>query len=216
MRMCPVCGHINAGAAVQSCTRLLGPFGGSGPGWIGGRGRPVAAVSPENFPATAGQMGILVGSCHGFHCVGRSGVLRTGPPPAASPVSNINTDTGLNAWAEVRHDPQNTAFSPEQAPTPKTKLWTYQTSSTLSGAPAAAGGVAYLAANDGTIAALDGRTGEAVWEYRSDLPAGSGIHASGDRRPGHRYDARRSGHSAWTGKPVNLSGRPTSGPTGRR
>ena len=93
------------------------------------------------------------------------------PPP---PLSDINTDVGQNAWAEVRHDPQNTAFSPEQAQAPDTILWTYETSSALSGAPAIAGGKVYLAANDGRVAALDGRTGEVVWEYRSDLPAGSG------------------------------------------
>ena len=109
----------------------------------------------------------------GFTVWGVLVFFELGPLPPR-PTSNINTDVGPSAWAEVRHDPQNTGFSVEQAPIPNKILWTYQTSSPLSAAPAAAGGQVYLAADDGTIAALDGRTGEAVWEYRSGLPAGSG------------------------------------------
>ena len=93
------------------------------------------------------------------------------PPP---PISNINVDASPNGWAQVRHDSQNTAFIPEQAPVPTDILWTYPTSFALSGAPTIAGERVYLAANDGNIAALDAKSGEVIWESRSDLPAGSG------------------------------------------
>ena len=173
MRMCPVCGHVNAGAAVQSCTHCWARLGEVAP--VGSEEGAVLSrlFHRRIFRQRLVRWAFLLAAATGFTVWGVLVFFELGPLPPP-PVSNINTDTGLNAWAEVRHDPQNTAFSPEQAPTPKTILWTYRTSSALSGAPAAAGGVVYLAANDGTIAALDGRTGEAVWEYRSDLPAGSG------------------------------------------
>ncbi len=173
MKMCPICGHMNAGADTENCAQCWARLGG------------VAAVEPEQgailsrlfhrrlFRQRLVRWTFLLAAATGFTVWGVLVFFELGPLPPP-PSSGINTDVSPNAWAEVRHNPQNTAFNLEQVPVPNEILWTYQTSYALSGAPAAAGGNVYLAANDGTIAALDGRTGEAVWEYRSKLAAGSG------------------------------------------
>ena len=164
---------MNTGADIENCVQCWARLGG------------VAAVDPERGAVLSrlfhrrllrqrlARWGFLLAAATGFTVWGVLVFFELGPLPPP-PISDMNADVSSNAWAEVRHDPQNTAFSPEQAPAPNKILWTYRTSYALSGAPAAAGGKVYLAANDGIIAALDGRTGEAVWEYRSNLPAGSG------------------------------------------
>ena len=96
-----------------------------------------------------------------------------GPNPPR-PTTDINTEVGPGTWAQAGQNPQNTGFTPDAAPSPGSVRWTFETSSSLSGAPAIAGGRVYLAANDGRIVALDSESGQVLWEYYAGGPAGSG------------------------------------------
>ena len=99
-------------------------------------------------------------------------------PPGAT--TSISSTVGPQTWAQGRRTPQNTGFTPDQAPFPRKVKWTYSTSRPLIASPAVTNGRVFLATEDGRALALDRQTGQLVWEYRTGLPSSSTPALAGD------------------------------------
>ena len=93
------------------------------------------------------------------------------PPPLAT--TDISAGIGPQTWAQGRRTPENTGFTPDQAPIPQEIRWTFDTARPLLAPPAVVEDRVYLSTEDGRTVALDGRTGRVVWEHRTGLPSGS-------------------------------------------
>ena len=105
--------------------------------------------------------------------------LDLGPnPPGAT--TSLSASTNPQAWAQGRRTPENTGFTPEQAPIPQTVKWTYATSMPLVSSPAVVDDRVYLTTEDGRTIALHRQTGQPIWEYRSDFPSSSTPAVAGD------------------------------------
>src|SRR5262249_1082663 len=90
--------------------------------------------------------------------------LGPSPPPAPTRVS---TSLAPHTWAQVRRTPHSSGFPPDAAPFPHQVAWTYRTLQPLLASPAVVEEQVYLTTGDGRTIALDRRTGQLVWEYRS-------------------------------------------------
>ena len=93
------------------------------------------------------------------------------PPPG--PTSDINADTGPQAWAQGRRTPDNAGFIPASAPLPIVVKWVYDSSEPLLSSPVVSGTHVYFTTEDGLTLALDRQTGEPVWQYASGFPSSS-------------------------------------------
>ena len=93
------------------------------------------------------------------------------PPPEAT--TDINASLGPQTWAQARRTPENTGFTPDQAPNPEGIWWTFDTAKPLLAPPAVVEDRVFLSTEDGRTVALDGRSGRVIWEYFTGLPSGS-------------------------------------------
>ena len=100
------------------------------------------------------------------------------PPPGAT--TNLSASTSPQAWGQARRAPENTGFTPDQAPRPERIRWTFATSKTLLAAPAVVDDRVYLSTEDRRMVALDGRSGRLIWEYQTGAPSGSTPAVAGD------------------------------------
>ncbi|MCI0785568.1 MAG: PQQ-binding-like beta-propeller repeat protein [Chloroflexi bacterium] len=87
--------------------------------------------------------------------------------PAAS--TNLTANLSGDAWAQGRRTAQNTAFTPDTAPVPRSVKWTFATNKPLGSSPAIVGDRVYLSTGDGRTVALERESGQLVWEFRTGL-----------------------------------------------
>ena len=100
------------------------------------------------------------------------------PPPVAT--TDINPTTGPQSWAQARRTPENTGFTLDQAPVPQEIRWTFDTAKELLAPPAVVDDRVYLSTDDGRTVALDGRSGDLIWEYQVGFPSSSTPAVVGD------------------------------------
>ena len=93
--------------------------------------------------------------------------------PPSQATTNISASVGPQTWAQGRRTPENTGFTPDQAPHPQEIRWTFDTNRPLLAPPAVVEDRVYLSTVDGRTVALEGRTGRVVWEYATGLFSGS-------------------------------------------
>ena len=99
-------------------------------------------------------------------------------PPAAT--TDWNATTSMEAWPQFRRTSQNTGYTADAVPAPKTISWTFETSKPLLASPAVVDNRVYLATEDGRTVALDRFTGATVWEYQTGFPSSSTPAVAGD------------------------------------
>ena len=101
------------------------------------------------------------------------------PPPEAT--TRISAHTGSETWAQMLRTPQNSASTPDQGPqTPVELQWTYNTARPILAAPAVVAGRIYITTGDGRALALDGDTGQPVWEFPTLVPSDTSPAIAGD------------------------------------
>ena len=93
--------------------------------------------------------------------------------PTEARSTDISAGIGPQTWAQGRRTPENTGFTPDQAPIPQEIRWTFATARPLLAPPAVVEDRVYLSTEDG-------RTGRVVWEYLTGLPSGSTPAVVGD------------------------------------
>lgn len=99
-------------------------------------------------------------------------------PPKAT--TDISASIAPHTWPQSRRTPENSGFTPDQAPFPHRVAWTYQTSKPILTSPAVVETHVYLATGDGRVVTLHQETGQLVWEYRTDWPSSSSPAVAGD------------------------------------
>src|SRR5262249_54630754 len=77
-----------------------------------------------------------------------------GPVAAASPPEAAK-DAGKDQWAVFRGNPLQTGVAESTLPATFTELWRFETKDSIEGAPAVAGGVAYVGSLDENLYAID-------------------------------------------------------------
>lgn len=99
------------------------------------------------------------------------------PPSGTTTPSSTAQFTGRSTtqWRSFRRDPRNTGCArrergPTDDPAPK---WTLSTDGGVWGSPAVADGTVYIGSMDGTLYAIDAKTGESVWTYSTGGPVQS-------------------------------------------
>ncbi len=101
-----------------------------------------------------------------------SSFVHLGPnPPEAT--TYLSAGLGPETWGQARRTPENTAFTPAQAPVPQSVKWIYDAAGTFSASPAVSGNRVYITSDEGHTVALDQETGRPVWEHRGGLPSTS-------------------------------------------
>ncbi len=70
-------------------------------------------------------------------------------------------------WPQFRGTPRLTGTSAVAPPASLKMLWRYETGDMIDSSPAVAGGVAYIAAGNGELHAIDFATGKPRWKYAS-------------------------------------------------
>jgi serine/threonine-protein kinase len=120
-------------------------------------------------------------------------------PPRAT--TNVSASLAPHTWAQMRRTPQNTGFTPDQAPFPHQIRWTYRTSKPLHASPAVVDRHVYLTTEDGRVVALDRLTGRQLWTYSTgwlsaSAPAVAGAWVIVAIRPG-RVTALDRHTGAW-------------------
>ena len=107
---------------------------------------------------------ILLALASGFTVWGVLVFFELGPnPPEAT--TGISASQAPGSWAQGRRTPQNTGFTPDQAPIPQRVEWTYSSSEPLLSSPAVVDDRVYFTTEGGRAIALDRRTGQVTWEY---------------------------------------------------
>ena len=181
VRVCRTCGHFNPGDGPDRCSNCFAHLTG------------VDAVPQESLeqpkrrriPAFVRRrpfvllvltllLGFIVWRLALLFDVG----VRLFPPPEAS--TDISASVAPQTWAQGRRTPENTGFTPDQAPRPGEIRWTFETAKPLLAGPAVVDDRVYLSTEDGRTVALDGRTGRVIWEYRTGFPSGSTPAVAGD------------------------------------
>ena len=96
------------------------------------------------------------------------------PPAPSSDIGDTSVSPAAGDWPQAGGGVTNSGaaagatFVGGPAPTP---VWSYVAGSSITAAPALAGGRVYLTAEDGSVVALERETGNLVWRYDSGLPA---------------------------------------------
>jgi len=96
-------------------------------------------------------------------------------PPSGRLEASSTKCSGLKCtqddWWTYRGDSERSGSSPADVEGPLQPLWTWQADpACLVAAPTAAGGMVFLAGDDGTVRALDAATGAKRWTYRTAGP----------------------------------------------
>lgn len=180
VRLCRFCGHINPAEETGRCNQC-GAFSGlvivpRFQGEQAARRKQLGLRLKRLFRITLILASVTVFAVWLASFLGIVD-LAIDPPQATSAIS---ADVQAQTWPQVRRTPQNSGFTPEQAPVPQGVKWTYTTAKPLISSPAAANGQVFLSTEDGSTVALDSGTGEAVWEYSSGYPSSSAPALAGD------------------------------------
>lgn len=180
VRLCRFCGHINPAEETGRCDKC-GAFSGlvvvsKSEGEQAARRKQLGFRINRLFRLTLILTPIALLAVWGLWLLGI--VHLTPDPPRAS--SAISAEVQAQSWAQVRRTPQNTGFTPEQAPIPQRVKWTFTTSKPLNTSPAVANGRVFLATEDGRTVALDSETGKVIWEQSSGVPSSSAPALAGD------------------------------------
>ncbi len=98
--------------------------------------------------------------------------------PLLFPPAEATTAQGMavsdSDWPSVRRDIGGTGWAPDPAPKPPfTVLWETDTPGVMLAPPSVVGGLAYISTEEGTVAALDARSGETAWRYEIGTPSDS-------------------------------------------
>lgn len=179
VRLCPYCGHLNAGTGERRCDNC----------WL--LLKEVAAIPRMDAEQQAlGQARrihrvrlvrpiLAIALAIGLTVWGMLTFVDLGPSPNSA-TTDLSASVEPQTWALGRRTLENTAFTPDQAPIPQKIKWTYANPMPLLAAPAVVDDRIYLTTQDGLTVALDRQTGETVWEYRNGLPSSSTPAVAGD------------------------------------
>lgn len=99
-------------------------------------------------------------------------------PPRA--VTHVDVSLAPHTWAQFRHTPQNTGFTPDAAPFPQVVKWTFHSINPLLASPAVVADAVYLATVDGRTLALDRQTGQPRWIHHTGWLSSSTPAVAGD------------------------------------
>lgn len=99
-------------------------------------------------------------------------------PPRAR--TSVSASLAPHTWAQFRHTPQNTGFTPDAAPSPQLVKWTFHSINPLLASPAVAEDYVYLATADGRTLALDRQTGQPQWIHHTGWLSSSTPAVAGD------------------------------------
>jgi outer membrane protein assembly factor BamB len=117
---------------------------------------------------------ILVGI--GLVLVGWWSVGRYGPIFfTADPTTTLSVVVAPGDWPMFQRDPAHTGFSADVQSVPRGVLkWRLDTERQLFASPAVADGVVYIGTGDKRLLALDGQSGDVIWE----VPVGDAVHST--------------------------------------
>ncbi len=93
----------------------------------------------------------------------------------ADPSTALSVMSAPGDWPMYQRDPAHTGFAEDFQEVPRGVLrWSFETERQLFASPSVVDGVAYIGTGDGRLLALDGQTGEVVWE----VDAGDAVHST--------------------------------------
>ena len=172
VRVCRICGHINPIGDRTRCSNCWSSLAETTP-VTRIEGRRIARRLRLGFLRNCFfRIGFLLAAAIGFTVWGVLVFFEVGPnPPGAT--TSLSPSIVSETWAQGRRTPQNTGYTPDQAPIPRQSIWTYATQKPIVTSPAIAGDHVYLTTEDGRTVALDRETGQQVWEYHSGFPSSS-------------------------------------------
>ena len=203
VRLCPICEHINPSAEATRCNSCWAFLTETSPIPRTEAERRVARVRipiwRRRYLLTAL---VLVAAFLIWRIVAMFDLLPLLFRPPA-PQSDVSADTIPGNWAQVRRTVNSSGYTPEQAPEPRTILWTFDAREPLTTSVAAAGRQVFLATEGGRTLSLERDTGRIQWEYESPFPSSSTPAVTGDLvvtalRPGKVVALdRASGNVRW-------------------
>ena len=174
VRVCRTCGHFNPAEGPDRCSNCFVHLTGVDPvSQESVEQRPRGRISrflrrrPVVLLALTLVLGFIAWRLFLLFDIGTT----LFPPSQAT--TDISAGTGPQTWAQGRRTPENTGFTPDQAPHPREIRWTFDTAKPLLAPPAVVEDRVYLSTVDGRTVALEGRSGRVVWEYRTGLLSGS-------------------------------------------
>lgn len=164
VQVCLTCGHINPVGGSGSCEACWISLA-RAPVVTEAQGEQMARLRRLRFRRTRlVRFAILLALASGFTVWGVLVFFELGSdPPKAT--TDISASQAPGSWAQGRRTPQNTGFTPDQAPIPQRVEWTYSSSEPLLSSPAVVGTRVYFTTEGGRAISLDRRTGQVMWEY---------------------------------------------------
>ena len=203
VRLCPVCEHINTpadAARCRSCWAFLTDT------------TPIPRLDAERhvgrvrIPLWRRRYLIIALALILALVAWRVAVMFDVVPlvfPPAAPQTDASADAQPGNWAQVRRTANSAGYTPEQAPTPRKALWTFNANEPLTNTVAVAGHQVFLSTEGGRTLSLDRETGRVLWEHRSPFPSSTTPAVTGDLavtalRPGKVVALdRASGNVRW-------------------
>ena len=172
VRVCRICGHINPLGDRTRCSNCWSSLAEITP-VTRTEGHRIARRIRLGFLRNRFlRIGFLLAAAIGFTVWGVLVFFDLGPnPPSAT--TSLSPSIAPETWTQGRRTPQNTGYTPDQAPIPQQFSWTYVASRPIVTSPAVADDHVYLTTEGGRTVALDRETGRQVWEYRSGFPSSS-------------------------------------------
>ncbi len=124
-----------------------------------------------------------------------------------SPFSFRLSPTVRDNWSQFRGSPQLTGVSPSALPATLRVLWTYETGDSIESSAAIADGTVYVGSQSGELLALDLRSGQLRWKYKttegigeSSPCVGNGVVYVGDLSGSIHAVRTSDGTALWTFK----------------
>ena len=171
VRVCRICGRINDGES-NYCENCRLPLTRVAPVPQAEGEQQVRIYQSRVLRSRLVRTALLIALAIGLTVWGVLVFFDIGPnPPSAT--TDITPSVVPGDWPQARRTAENSGFTREALPVPQSVVWSYETSKSLSAAPAVVGRRVYLNTEDGRTVALDRDTGQTVWEYQSGVPSRS-------------------------------------------
>ncbi|MCE2464110.1 MAG: hypothetical protein J4F46_09440, partial [Dehalococcoidia bacterium] len=142
VRVCRICGHVNPLGDRTRCSNCWSSLAEITP-VTRTEGRRIARRLRLGFLRNRFfRIGFLLAAAIGFTVWGVLVFFEVGPnPPGAT--TDLSPSIAPETWAQSRRTPQNTGYTPHQAPNPLHFVWTYEPSRPIVTSPPIAGDHVY-------------------------------------------------------------------------